>query len=111
MSEHRYPIIPGEVSPAGSLARGQSWVSKTSVTRYLRCPYAFWLTDSGQLDPSELLSPFEAQLTEDGIAFERGIVEAAVPVATPPGGEAELFAQGHTGYFPSGPGRNVSGTA
>jgi predicted RecB family nuclease len=96
MSDHRYPVIPAEVQPPGSLARGQSWVSKTDVTRYLRCPYAFPLTDSGQLAPSELLSPFEAQLAEDGIAFERGIVEAAAAVAMPPGGEAELFAQAHT---------------
>ncbi len=95
-SDHRYPTIPDEEAPAGSLARGRSWVSKTDVTRYLRCPYAFWLIDSGQLDQSELLSPFEAQLAEDGIAFERGVVEAAVPVAMPPGGEAELFAQEHT---------------
>jgi predicted RecB family nuclease len=96
MSEHRYPIIPEEEAQAGSLVREQSWVSKTNVTSYLRCPYAFWLTDSGQLDRSELLSPFEAQLAADGIAFEHRVVEAAVPVAMPPGGEAELFAQDHT---------------
>ena len=76
--------------------RNQSWVSKTNITSYLRCPYAFWLTDSGQLDRAELLSPVEAQLAETGIAFERSIVEAAVPVARPPGGEAELFIQDHT---------------
>src|SRR6266851_4421346 len=76
--------------------RNQSWVSKTNVTRYLRCPYAFWLTDSGQLDGAELLSPFEAQLAETGIAFERSIVDAAAPVQMPAGGEAELFTQDHT---------------
>ena len=74
----------------------RTWVSKTNVTSYLRCPYAFWLTDSGQLDRAELLSPFEAQLAETGIAFERGIVEAATPIEMPPGGEAELFADDHT---------------
>jgi predicted RecB family nuclease len=71
-------------------------VSKTNVTSYLRCPYAFWLADSGQLDRAKLLSPFEAQLAEDGVAFERGIVDAAAPMVTPPGGEAELFTQNHT---------------
>ncbi len=69
----------------------RTWVSKTNVTSYLRCPSAFWLTDSGQLDRAELLSPFEAQLAETGIAFERGIVEAATPIEMPPGGEAELL--------------------
>lgn len=78
------------------VVRGQSWVSKTNVTSYLRCPYAFWLTDSGQLDQAELLSPLEAQLAEEGVAFERGIVDAAQPIAMPPGGEPELFAQDHT---------------
>jgi predicted RecB family nuclease len=76
--------------------RNQSWVSKTDVTSYLRCPYAFWLTDSGQLDRAELLSPSEAELAGAGIAFERSVVEAAVPVQMPPGGEAELFTQDHT---------------
>jgi predicted RecB family nuclease len=75
--------------------RNQSWVSKTNVTSYLRCPYAFWLTDSGQLDRAELLSPFEAQLAATGIAFERSIVEAAAPVEMPRGGEAELLADDH----------------
>ena len=65
----------------------RTWVSKTNVTSYLRCPYAFWLTDSGQLDRAELLSPFEAQLAETGIAFERGIVEAATPIEMPPEGD------------------------
>lgn len=74
----------------------QTWVSKTDVTSYLRCPYAFWLADSGQLDRTELLSPFEAELAESGIAFEQGIVEAAIPIELPPGGEAELFAGDHT---------------
>jgi predicted RecB family nuclease len=80
-------------------ARGvpdRTWVSKINVTSYLRCPYAFWLTDSGQLDRAELVSPLEAQLAETGIAFERGIVEAATPIEMPPGGEAELFADDHT---------------
>ena len=71
-------------------------MSKTDVTSYLRCPYAFWLTDSGQLDRAELLSPFEAQLAETGIAFEQGIVEAAKPIELPPGGEVELFADDRT---------------
>lgn len=75
--------------------RNRSWVSKTNITSYLRCPYAFWLTDSGQLDRGELLSPVEARLAWDGIAFERSIVDAAAPMPMPPGGEAELFAQDH----------------
>jgi predicted RecB family nuclease len=76
--------------------RDRSWVSKTNVTSYLRCSYAFWLVDSGRLDRAELLSPVEAQLARDGVAFERSIVDAAVPLAMPPGGEAELFTQEHT---------------
>jgi predicted RecB family nuclease len=75
---------------------GLSWVSKTNVTDYVRCPYAFWLTDSGQVSRAELMSPFEAQLAERGTAFERGIVDSAVPIEMPPGGEAELFTQDRT---------------
>jgi hypothetical protein len=46
-----------------------SWVSKTDITRYMRCPYGFWLTDSSQLNRAELLSPFEARLAGEGVAF------------------------------------------
>lgn len=71
-------------------------MSKTDVVRYLRCPYAFWLVDSGQLSSAKLLSPFEEQLAQDGVSFERGIFAAAPPIAMPPGGEAELFSEDHT---------------
>ena len=86
----------GTAARARVAVRGRSWVSKTNITSYLRCPYAFWLADSGQLDRADLLSPFEAQLAEEGVAFERGIVDAAAPLAMPPGGEPELFTQEHT---------------
>lgn len=66
-------------------------MSKTDVVRYLCCPYAFWLVDSGKLSQAGLLSPFEERLTEDGVAFERGIVQAAPPIVMPPGGEARTF--------------------
>jgi hypothetical protein len=71
-------------------------VSKTDVVRYVRCPYAVWLVDSGQLSQGELPGPFEGRLAQDGVEFERRIVEAAPPIALPPGGEAELFAHDHT---------------
>ena len=86
----------GTAARARVPVRGRSWVSKTNVTGYLRCPYAFWLADSGQLDRADLFSPFEAQLAEEGAAFERGIVDAAAPITMPPGGEPELFTQEHT---------------
>ena len=88
---------PSTCAPCETLAVPvPSWVSKTNVTSYLRCEYAFWLTDSRQLDRVALFSPFEAQLRDAGIDFERDITEIATPIETPPGGEAELFAGDET---------------
>ena len=43
-----------------------SWVTKSDVTRYIRCPYAFWLLDSGRLSFAETVTPLQARLIEHG---------------------------------------------
>jgi predicted RecB family nuclease len=37
------------MSPARRTARSASWVSKTDLMRYVRCPYSFWLLDTGKI--------------------------------------------------------------
>lgn len=71
----------------------KTWVTKTDITRYLRCPYAFWLVDSGQLKAEALLSPLANQLVANGVAFQ-ALVETPLPkVEVPAGGLRELFAR------------------
>ena len=73
-----------------------TWVSKTNVTDFLRCPYAFWLYDSKQISHAESLTPFLEQLISAGVAFEDRVVAAAKPVDIPAGSEAEYLRGEHT---------------
>lgn len=73
-----------------------SWVSKTDVTDYIRCPYAFWLADTGQITRADMLSEFETELVDAGVGFEREIVGRAQPITLPEGGVRELLRGEHT---------------
>jgi len=55
-------------------------VTKTDVTRYIRCPYAFWLLDTGQLRFAESISPVQAGLIEQGVAFHEQVEAQAEPL-------------------------------
>ena len=78
------------MSPAGRPSEA-SWVSKSDVTGYLRCPYGWWLVDTGQISPLEAMTPHLAELATAGHEFEAGVVAAARPVVIPPGTEKEFF--------------------
>jgi CRISPR/Cas system-associated exonuclease Cas4 (RecB family) len=75
---------PASIVPA-MLRRGRSWVCKTDVTRYVRCPYAFWLLDRGLISFADTVSEFQAQLLAGGIVFESVVASSAVPVTVAPG--------------------------
>lgn len=47
------------------------WVSKTDLTRYVRCPYAFWLLDRGEIAFNETVDDFQRRLLEAGNEFQR----------------------------------------
>jgi hypothetical protein len=49
--------------------RDRRWVSKTDVTRYVRCPYTWYLLDRGELDFSDTVDESQQQLIADGQAF------------------------------------------
>jgi predicted RecB family nuclease len=81
------------VEPQDEIA--QTWVTKTNVTDYLRCPYRFWLLHTGAITRDQLFGPADQAVLDEGNRFEAGIVAAALPIATPPGGPVELFAEDH----------------
>lgn len=72
-----------------------TWVTKTNVTDYLRCPYAFWLLHTRVITREQLFGPVELARLESGVAFEAGVFATATPIETPPGGIAQLFAENH----------------
>jgi predicted RecB family nuclease len=61
-------------------AHAPSWVSKSDVTSYLRCPYAFYQIDSGALSPTEAIDALGKRLIEEGVAFEPSITAEARPL-------------------------------
>jgi predicted RecB family nuclease len=69
--------------------RTRDWVTKTDLTQYMRCPYAFWLLDQGQITPADLIDQPQRQRILEGRAFEELAVKeiaetSAIPVAVGP---------------------------
>jgi predicted RecB family nuclease len=60
------------------LVRTQNWVSKTDLTRYLRCPYAFYLLDRGLVAFEDTVNEQQAGLIAEGITFHTDVEAAAV---------------------------------
>ena len=66
-------------------SRTSSWVSKTDLTRYLRCPYAFYVVDRGLIPQNIAVNEPQARLIQEGVAFQAGIEAAAGIVIIEPG--------------------------
>ena len=65
------------------VARGL-WVSKTDLSRWYRCPYAFWLLESGQMIFEETVGPFQMSLIHAGQDYQELVEQSATPVAVNP---------------------------
>jgi|SRR5579875_817495 len=74
------PTLSTASSRRRSRSRGPSWVSKTDVTSFLRCPYAFYQIDRGALAPSDAVDALGERLIDDGVAFEHSITAGTVPL-------------------------------
>jgi predicted RecB family nuclease len=62
--------------------RAGGWVSKSDVTSFLRCPYAFWQIDSGAVAAADAIDALGERLIEEGVMFEQSIT-AGVPPRPP----------------------------
>ena len=59
----------------------QTWVSKTDVVQYERCPYKVFLSHTQGIPYSEFVTPSaRAALLDPGTQFEKGVVEN-IPIA------------------------------
>jgi len=56
------------------------WVSKSDMMAYLRCPYAFWLLDTGQIQFSETLGSNGPRLLAEVEAFEEEVLADTTPL-------------------------------
>lgn len=79
------------VSTGRRRGRPNNWVTKTDLTRYLRCPYSFWLWSTGQIGHKELVDDLGARLISEGTEFDKSLREASTEVDVPD--VEELFAQ------------------
>jgi predicted RecB family nuclease len=66
------------------LTTRQRWVTKSDIARYYRCPYAFWLLDSGQITFEETVGQFQLSLMQAGTEYQQLVELSAVPVALAP---------------------------
>jgi CRISPR/Cas system-associated exonuclease Cas4 (RecB family) len=67
------------IQASTSIVRTQNWVSKTDLTRYLRCPYAFYVLDRGLVTFDETVNEHQARLIAGGINFHTSVEATAVP--------------------------------
>lgn len=58
----------------------QSWVSKTDLLRFLRCPYAFYVLDKGLIEFQDTIDEHQATIIEQGFAFQSSIEAEAKPL-------------------------------
>lgn len=70
-----------------------SWVSKTDITCYLRCPYAFWLVDTNQVAPQDAIDGYAHRLMAQGTEFQALVEAQATPVMVQPGDLPALFSE------------------
>lgn len=64
--------------------RGSEWVSKTDLTGFVRCPYAWWLLDQGQISVNDTVSEFQYRLMIEGSEFQGAIESMAAPLTIVP---------------------------
>lgn len=61
----------------------KSWVSKTDLIRFIRCPYGFYVLDKGLVEFEDTIDEYQASLIEQGVAFQSAIEAEAKPLPEP----------------------------
>jgi predicted RecB family nuclease len=62
----------------------KQWVTKTDLARWYRCPYGFWLLDSGQITFAESVSEFTKSLITGGIEYQDLVEREAIEIVLSP---------------------------
>ena len=70
--------------PARAVRRGRdfTWVSKTDLAQFLRCPFAFWQIDRRAITPEAAFGPRDRELIEEGNAFHAAVAAGAPALPT-----------------------------
>lgn len=70
--------------PEEAVRHTSVWVSKTDLMRYVRCPYAFWLLDQGEITFEDTVEEGLVRLLIEGIEFQERIEAAAIRIEVRP---------------------------
>jgi predicted RecB family nuclease len=69
---------------AVSAGNTSSWLTKTDLSRWVRCPYSWWLLDTGQITFAETVDEFRARLIDQGVEFQDLVESSAMPIVVDP---------------------------
>jgi hypothetical protein len=72
--------------------RTSAWVSKTDLTSYLRCPYAFYLLDRGLIPFHAAVTDQQVRLIEVGVQFQADVEARTLPLGIEPNDLPKVFA-------------------
>jgi predicted RecB family nuclease len=78
---------------AEAAALPPTWVTKTDISRYLRCPYAWYLQDRSEISFEDTVDEFQMQLINAGLRFHTEVEREAAPIELPEQGLPGLFDQ------------------
>ena len=73
--------------------RTSTWVSKTDLTRYLRCPYAFYLLDRGLVAFEDTVNEQQVRLIQEGVAFQTSVEARVAPLPIKPADLPRVLAE------------------
>jgi hypothetical protein len=69
---------PESATATVSTRRADEWISKTDLSRYYRCPYAYSLLCRGEIRLQDMVDGFTVLLMQEGAAFHESVIAAEV---------------------------------
>jgi predicted RecB family nuclease len=92
-NDHQRLIAPKQLAEKEPMTPISTWVSKTDVIRYLRCPYAFYLIDRGLVAFEDSVTEMQVRLIEQGVEFQAVVESKAAPLPIDASTLPKVFAQ------------------
>ena len=66
------------------MAKRTLWVTKSEMSSFVRCPYAFWLVDQGMISVEQTVNDHQRSLMAAGLEFHELVEASAAPLQVAP---------------------------